>query len=115
MMSHEQRSVPANGATDHCSVAGMNLGSVLPTLERRSMPGEAGVWFALRQSNTRLMPVQSTCKHRNQKRRVQADLMPKGNEVDEAFRPTPGPLFVFGALLPLNAKAPFDLVNPYCA
>ncbi|WP_273523332.1 DNA-directed RNA polymerase subunit beta' [Rhodosalinus sediminis] len=108
MMSTNNVLSPANGAPIIVPSQDMVLGLYYISLEREGMKGEGmafanpdEVQFALETGQVH-MHAKITC------RMPQID--ETGNEVWQRFETTPGRVRL-GQLMPLNAKAPFDLVN----
>ncbi|MBT0959461.1 DNA-directed RNA polymerase subunit beta' [Alphaproteobacteria bacterium KMM 3653] len=118
MMSTNNVLSPANGAPIIVPSQDMILGLYYVTLERDGMPG--GEWTdedgtLRRRSFSSIEEVEHAMQagelhlHSKISARVK-QIDDEGNEVYQRFDTTPGRLRL-GALLPLNAKAPFDLVN----
>ncbi|MEM6638086.1 MAG: DNA-directed RNA polymerase subunit beta' [Pseudomonadota bacterium] len=108
MMSTNNVLSPANGAPIIVPSQDMILGLYYISLAREGMPGEGMVFANVEEIEHAL---NSGLLHLHAKivaRIKQID--EEGNEVFRRFETTPGRVRL-GALLPLNAKAPFDLVN----
>ena len=108
MMSTNNVLSPANGAPIIVPSQDMVLGLYYTTLERVGMKGEGMVFGSIDEVQHAL---EAGLVHRHAKitaRIKQID--EEGNEVYKRYETTPGRVLL-GALLPLNAKAPFDLVN----
>ncbi|MEO9652031.1 MAG: DNA-directed RNA polymerase subunit beta' [Roseobacter sp.] len=108
MMSTNNVLSPANGAPIIVPSQDMILGLYYTTLEREGMVGEGMVFGSVDEVQHAL---DSGTVHLHTKivaRITQID--DNGLEVLQRFETTPGRVRL-GALLPLNAKAPFELVN----
>ena len=108
MMSTNNVLSPANGAPIIVPSQDMILGLYYTTIMREGMKGEGMVFSSIEEVQYAL---DSGMVHLHAKvtaRIAQTD--PEGNEVQKRFETTPGRVRL-GALLPQNAKAPFDLVN----
>ncbi|MGD9293676.1 MAG: DNA-directed RNA polymerase subunit beta', partial [Roseobacter sp.] len=108
MMSTNNVLSPANGAPIIVPSQDMILGLYYTTLEREGMPGEGMVFGSVEEVQHAL---DAGIVHLHAKitaRITQID--ENGLEVMKRYETTPGRIRL-GALLPLNAKAPFDLVN----
>ncbi len=108
MMATNNVLSPANGAPIIVPSQDMVLGLYYTTLEREGMKGE-GMAFADADEVVHALEAGEVHLHAKVKARVkQIDEM--GGEVHRRFETTPGRVKL-GAILPLNAKTPFDLVN----
>ncbi len=108
MMSTNNVLSPANGAPIIVPSQDMILGLYYTTIMREGMKGEGMVFSSIEEVQYAL---DSGLVHLHAKvtaRIPQID--DEGNEVKVRFETTPGRVRL-GALLPQNAKAPFDLVN----
>ena len=108
MMSTNNVLSPANGAPIIVPSQDMILGLYYITIMREGMKGEGMVFSSIEEVQYAL---DSGLVHLHAKvtaRIPQID--DEGNEVQVRFETTPGRVRL-GALLPQNAKAPFDLVN----
>ncbi len=108
MMSTNNVLSPANGAPIIVPSQDMILGLYYTTMERKGLPGEGMVFGSIEEVEHALNAGAVHLHSKIQARVKQID--EEGNEVFKRFATTPGRLRL-GALLPLNAKAPFDLVN----
>ncbi|KGB80672.1 DNA-directed RNA polymerase subunit beta' [Rhodovulum sp. NI22] len=108
MMSTNNVLSPANGAPIIVPSQDMILGLYYITLERKGMKGEGMVFGSVEEIEHALNAGAVHLHSKIQARIKQID--DEGNEVFKRFETTPGRVRL-GALLPLNAKAPFDLVN----
>jgi len=108
MMSTNNVLSPANGAPIIVPSQDMILGLYYVTLMREGMPGE-GMTFGSMEEVEHALGNGTVHLHAKINARVK-QIDEHGQEVYERFETTPGRLRV-GALLPLNAKAPFSLVN----
>jgi DNA-directed RNA polymerase subunit beta' len=108
MMSTNNVLSPANGAPIIVPSQDMVLGLYYTSMEREGMKGE-GMVFASVEEVEHALTAGEVHLHARIKARVK-QIDDEGNEVFRRFDTTPGRLKL-GALLPLNAKAPFDLVN----
>ncbi|HEY0212750.1 MAG TPA: DNA-directed RNA polymerase subunit beta' [Paenirhodobacter sp.] len=108
MMSTNNVLSPANGAPIIVPSQDMILGLYYTTMERQGMPGEGMIFASIEEMEHALYNGVVHLHSKIQARVKQID--EEGNEVFKRFETTPGRLRL-GALLPLNAKAPFDLVN----
>ncbi|ALG89148.1 MULTISPECIES: DNA-directed RNA polymerase subunit beta' [Actibacterium] len=108
MMSTNNVLSPANGAPIIVPSQDMILGLYYITLERKGMKGEGMVFGSVEEIEHALNAGEVHLHSKIQARIKQID--DEGNEVFKRFETTPGRVRL-GALLPLNAKAPFDLVN----
>tara|TARA_R110002020_G_scaffold261031_2_gene475441 strand:+ start:13137 stop:17387 length:4251 start_codon:yes stop_codon:yes gene_type:complete len=108
MMSTNNVLSPANGAPIIVPSQDMILGLYYVTLEREGMVGQDMVFGTVDEVQHALDAGQVHLHAKIKARIKQIDN--EGNEVMVRFDTTPGRVLL-GALLPLNAKAPFDLVN----
>jgi DNA-directed RNA polymerase subunit beta' len=108
MMSTNNVLSPANGAPIIVPSQDMILGLYYTTIERAGMKGEGMVFGTVDEVDHALAQGEVHMHAKIQARLKQID--DEGNEVFKRFDTTPGRVRL-GALLPLNAKAPFDLVN----
>ena len=108
MMSTNNVLSPANGAPIIVPSQDMILGLYYTTLERKGMVGE-GMVFGSVDEVQHALDAGAVHLHTKIKARIK-QIDAEGNEVMMRFDTTPGRVRL-GALLPLNAKAPFDLVN----
>ncbi|MEM8802574.1 MAG: DNA-directed RNA polymerase subunit beta', partial [Pseudomonadota bacterium] len=108
MMSTNNVLSPANGAPIIVPSQDMILGLYYTTLEREGMPGEGKVFGSIDEVQHALDAGEVHLHSKITARITQID--EEGNEVQKRFDTTPGRVRL-GALLPLNAKAPFELVN----
>ncbi|MEP2971761.1 MAG: DNA-directed RNA polymerase subunit beta' [Hyphomicrobiales bacterium] len=108
MMSTNNVLSPANGAPIIVPSQDMILGLYYVTLERDGMVGEGKV-FGNVDEVQHALDAGEVHLHAKIKARIK-QIDAEGNEIDVRFDTTPGRVML-GALLPLNAKAPFDLVN----
>ena len=108
MMSTNNVLSPANGAPIIVPSQDMILGLYYTTLERKGMVGE-GMVFGSVDEVQHALDAGAVHLHTKIKARIK-QIDAEGNEVMMRFDTTPGRIRL-GALLPLNAKAPFDLVN----
>ncbi|WP_339639306.1 DNA-directed RNA polymerase subunit beta', partial [uncultured Sulfitobacter sp.] len=108
MMSTNNVLSPANGAPIIVPSQDMILGLYYTTLERKGMVGE-GMVFGSVDEVQHALDAGAVHLHSKIKARIK-QIDAEGNEVMMRFDTTPGRIRL-GALLPLNAKAPFDLVN----
>ncbi|WP_372839864.1 DNA-directed RNA polymerase subunit beta' [Phaeovulum sp.] len=108
MMSTNNVLSPANGAPIIVPSQDMILGLYYTTMERKGMKGE-GMVFGSVDEIEHAMTAGLVHLHAKVQCRVK-QIDAEGNEVIKRFETTPGRVRL-GALLPLNAKAPFDLVN----
>ncbi|WP_420004060.1 DNA-directed RNA polymerase subunit beta' [Arenibacterium sp. LLYu02] len=108
MMSTNNVLSPANGAPIIVPSQDMILGLYYLTLQREGMKGEGMVFSNLDEVQHAL---DSGTVHLHSKVTVRmSQIDEEGNEVFQRFETTPGRARL-GALLPKNAKAPFELVN----
>ena len=108
MMSTNNVLSPANGAPIIVPSQDMILGLYYITLEREGMPGE-GMTFASVEEVEHALAAGEVHLHSRITARI-AQIDDEGQEVLRRYETTPGRIRL-GALLPLNAKAPFDLIN----
>ncbi|KAJ54001.1 DNA-directed RNA polymerase subunit beta' [Actibacterium mucosum KCTC 23349] len=108
MMSTNNVLSPANGAPIIVPSQDMILGLYYITLEREGMKGQGMVFGSVEEIEHALNSGEVHLHAKIQARVKQID--EEGNEVYQRFETTPGRVRL-GALLPLNAKAPFKLVN----
>ncbi len=108
MMSTNNVLSPANGAPIIVPSQDMILGLYYTTMERKGMKGE-GMVFGSVDEVEHAMTAGLLHLHAKIKCRVK-QIDAEGNEIVKRYDTTPGRVRL-GALLPLNAKAPFDLVN----
>ncbi|KIN73890.1 DNA-directed RNA polymerase subunit beta' [Sulfitobacter guttiformis] len=108
MMSTNNVLSPANGAPIIVPSQDMILGLYYVTLEREGMVGQGKVFGTVDEVQHALDAGEVHLHAKIKSRIKQIDA--EGNEIDVRFDTTPGRVLL-GALLPLNAKAPFDLVN----
>ncbi|NCO85494.1 MAG: DNA-directed RNA polymerase subunit beta' [Rhodobacterales bacterium] len=108
MMSTNNVLSPANGAPIIVPSQDMILGLYYTTIERKGMKGEGMAFSSIDEVEHALNSGELHMHARIIARITQID--DEGNEVVKRYETTPGRLRL-GALLPLNAKAPFELVN----
>jgi DNA-directed RNA polymerase subunit beta' len=108
MMSTNNVLSPANGAPIIVPSQDMILGLYYISMEREGMPGE-GMIFADADEVQHALDAGEVHLHAKITARIK-QIDHEGNEVFQRFETTPGRMRL-GALLPLNAKAPFELVN----
>ncbi|WP_108484941.1 DNA-directed RNA polymerase subunit beta' [Oceaniglobus ichthyenteri] len=108
MMSTNNVLSPANGAPIIVPSQDMILGLYYITMEREGMKGEGMIFSNVDEVQHALDAGEVHLHARVQARLPQID--DEGNEMLVRFETTPGRIRL-GALLPLNAKAPFSLVN----
>lgn len=108
MMSTNNVLSPANGAPIIVPSQDMVLGLYYTTMNRKGMVGE-GMAFSNMDEVEHALAAGAVHLHASIKARIK-QIDAEGNEVWKRFDTTPGRLRL-GNLLPLNAKAPFDLVN----
>ncbi|MCK0140784.1 DNA-directed RNA polymerase subunit beta' [Aliiroseovarius sp. F47248L] len=108
MMSTNNVLSPANGAPIIVPSQDMILGLYYITMEREGMKGEGMIFSDVDEVQHALDAGEVHMHAKVQARMKQID--EEGNEVTVRFETTPGRIRL-GALLPLNAKAPFKLVN----
>ncbi|MEM7061268.1 MAG: DNA-directed RNA polymerase subunit beta', partial [Pseudomonadota bacterium] len=108
MMSTNNILSPANGAPIIVPSQDMILGLYYITLERDGMKGE-GMVFSSQEEVQHALDAGEVHLHAKITARIN-QIDDEGNEVSQRFETTPGRVQL-GSLLPLNAKAPFELVN----
>ncbi|MEM9551242.1 MAG: DNA-directed RNA polymerase subunit beta', partial [Pseudomonadota bacterium] len=108
MMSTNNVLSPANGAPIIVPSQDMILGLYYVTLEREGMKGEGKIFGSMDEVQHALDAGEVHLHAKIIARITQID--ENGLEVQKRFETTPGRVRL-GSLLPLNAKAPFDLVN----
>ncbi|TVS07508.1 MAG: DNA-directed RNA polymerase subunit beta', partial [Rhodobacteraceae bacterium] len=108
MMSTNNVLSPANGSPIIVPSQDMVLGLYYTSMMREGMTGEGMIFASIDEVEHALSADEVHLHAKIQCRIKQID--EDGNEVLRRFETTPGRLRL-GALLPLNAKAPFDLVN----
>jgi DNA-directed RNA polymerase subunit beta' len=108
MMSTNNVLSPANGAPIIVPSQDMILGIYYITMERHGMKGEGMIFSSVDEVQHALDAGEVHLHAKIQARIPQID--DEGNEVMKRYETTPGRVRL-GALLPLNAKAPFELVN----
>jgi DNA-directed RNA polymerase subunit beta' len=108
MMSTNNVLSPANGAPIIVPSQDMILGLYYTTMQRKGMVGE-GMAFADVTEVEHALATGAVHLHASIQARIK-QIDETGNEIWKRFETTPGRLRL-GNLLPLNAKAPFDLVN----
>ncbi|MGC8204049.1 DNA-directed RNA polymerase subunit beta' [Aliiroseovarius sp. PTFE2010] len=108
MMSTNNVLSPANGAPIIVPSQDMILGLYYITMEREGMKGEGKVFGSIEEMEHALTAGEVHLHAKVQARIKQID--ETGQEVYQRFDTTPGRMRL-GSLLPLNAKAPFELVN----
>ncbi|RJE82420.1 DNA-directed RNA polymerase subunit beta' [Paracoccus onubensis] len=108
MMSTNNVLSPANGAPIIVPSQDMILGLYYITMEREGMKGEGMVFANVEEVEHALAAGEVHLHARVTARLRQID--ENGNEVIKRYETTPGRIRL-GALLPMNAKAPFELVN----
>ncbi|GGW32033.1 DNA-directed RNA polymerase subunit beta' [Gemmobacter lanyuensis] len=108
MMSTNNVLSPANGAPIIVPSQDMVLGLYYTTMERKGMVGE-GMAFADIEEVEHALAAGAVHLHARIKARLK-QVDDEGNIVWKRYETTPGRLRL-GNLLPLNAKAPFELVN----
>ena len=108
MMSTNNVLSPSNGAPIIVPSQYMVLGLYYVTMEREGMKGE-GMSFSSIEEVEHALTAGEVHLHAKVTARIK-QIDDEGNEVYQRFETTPGRLRI-GALLPLNAKAPFELVN----
>ncbi|MCB2120845.1 MAG: DNA-directed RNA polymerase subunit beta', partial [Rhodobacteraceae bacterium] len=108
MMSTNNVLSPANGAPIIVPSQDMVLGLYYVSMQRDGMQGEGMVFSSVEEVQHAL---ESGAVHLHAKIQCRvAQIDEEGNEVFKRFETTPGRVRL-GALLPKNAKAPFELVN----
>jgi DNA-directed RNA polymerase subunit beta' len=108
MMSTNNVLSPANGAPIIVPSQDMVLGIYYVSMERKGMKGE-GMIFAGPEEVEHAMSAGLVHLHTKIVARVK-QIDEEGNEVWKRYDTTPGRVRL-GAMLPLNAKAPFELMN----
>ncbi len=108
MMSTNNVLSPANGAPIIVPSQDMVLGLYYTTMERKGMVGE-GMAFADVTEVEHALAAGAVHLHASITARIK-QIDEEGNEVWKRYKTTPGRLRL-GNLLPLNAKAPFELAN----
>ncbi|MEM7076189.1 MAG: DNA-directed RNA polymerase subunit beta' [Pseudomonadota bacterium] len=108
MMSTNNVLSPANGAPIIVPSQDMVLGLYYTSIEREGMKGEGMVFASIEEVQHALDSGEVHLHARITARLPQID--EEGNEVMQRFETTPGRVRI-GALLPMNTKAPFALVN----
>ena len=108
MMSTNNVLSPANGSPIIVPSQDMVLGLYYVTMERKGMVGEGKIFRDIEEVEHALAAGEVHLHARITARLKQID--EHGNEVWKRYETTPGRLRL-GNLLPLNAKAPFELVN----
>ncbi|EEW23891.1 DNA-directed RNA polymerase subunit beta' [Rhodobacter ferrooxidans] len=108
MMSTNNVLSPANGAPIIVPSQDMVLGIYYTTMQRKGMTGE-GMAFSDMDEVEHALAAGAVHLHAGIRARIR-QIDEHGNEVWKRYDTTPGRLRL-GNLLPLNAKAPFDLVN----
>ena len=108
MMSTNNVLSPANGAPIIVPSQDMILGLYYISMEREGMQGE-GMVFANAEEVQHALDAGEVHLHAKIQARV-TQIDDEGQEVQVRFETTPGRVML-GSLLPLNAKAPFELVN----
>ncbi|MCE5974529.1 DNA-directed RNA polymerase subunit beta' [Sinirhodobacter sp. WL0062] len=108
MMSTNNVLSPANGSPIIVPSQDMILGLYYTTMERKGMPGE-GMTFGSVEEVEHALNAGVVHLHAKISARIK-QIDEEGNEVFKRYETTPGRMRL-GALLPLNAKAPFELVN----
>ncbi|PRY93469.1 DNA-directed RNA polymerase subunit beta' [Hasllibacter halocynthiae] len=108
MMSTNNVLSPANGAPIIVPSQDMILGLYYVTIARDGMKGEGSVFGSVDEVRHALDAGEVHLHTKIAARMIQID--EEGNETAKRFDTTPGRVLL-GDLLPLNAKAPFDLVN----
>jgi len=108
MMSTNNVLSPANGAPIIVPSQDMVLGLYYTTIERSGMKGE-GMTFTQIDEVELALAADEVHLHAKIRARIK-QIDAEGNEVWKRYDTTPGRLRL-GSLLPLNTKAPFELVN----
>ena len=108
MMSTNNVLSPANGAPIIVPSQDMILGLYYVSMSREGMKGE-GMSFANIEEVEHALAAGEVHLHSKITARIR-QIDQNGNEVLQRFETTPGRMRL-GALLPMNAKAPFELVN----
>ena len=108
MMSTNNVLSPANGAPIIVPSQDMILGLYYISLQREGMKGE-GMQFSSVEEVQHALDAGEVHLHAKIQCRIK-QIDDEGNEIWKRYDTTPGRVLL-GALLPLNAKAPFELVN----
>ncbi|WP_136439849.1 DNA-directed RNA polymerase subunit beta' [Pacificoceanicola onchidii] len=108
MMSTNNVLSPANGSPIIVPSQDMILGLYYVTIMREGMKGEGMIFSSIEEVEHALTAGEVHLHAKIEARIKQID--DEGNEVIKRFETTPGRVRL-GSLLPMNAKAPFDLVN----
>jgi DNA-directed RNA polymerase subunit beta' len=108
MMSTNNVLSPANGSPIIVPSQDMVLGLYYVSMERKGMKGE-GMAFANPEEVEHALAAGEVHLHTRIRARIK-QIDEEGNEVWKRFDTTPGRVRL-GAMLPLNTKAPFELVN----
>ncbi len=108
MMSTNNVLSPANGSPIIVPSQDMVLGLYYTTIERQGMKGE-GMSFSSIEEVEHALTAGEVHMHAKITARIK-QIDNEGNEIIKRYETTPGRLRL-GGLLPLNAKAPFELVN----
>jgi DNA-directed RNA polymerase subunit beta' len=108
MMSTNNVLSPANGAPIIVPSQDMVLGLYYVTMERKGMVGEGKIFSDIEEVEHALA-AGAVHLHASITARIK-QIDDEGNEVWKRYKTTPGRLRL-GNLLPLNAKAPFELAN----
>ncbi len=108
MMSTNNVLSPANGAPIIVPSQDMVLGLYYVTMERKGMVGEGKIFSDIEEVEHALA-AGAVHLHASVTARIK-QIDDEGNEVWKRYKTTPGRLRL-GNLLPLNAKAPFELAN----
>ncbi|MDR9484787.1 MAG: DNA-directed RNA polymerase subunit beta' [Sediminimonas sp.] len=108
MMSTNNVLSPANGAPIIVPSQDMILGLYYTSIEREGMKGEGMVFGSIEEVQYAL-DTGSVHLHAKVTARI-PQIDEEGNEIFKRYETTPGRVRL-GALMPKNAKAPFDLVN----
>ncbi|KFI25179.1 DNA-directed RNA polymerase subunit beta' [Haematobacter massiliensis] len=108
MMSTNNVLSPANGAPIIVPSQDMVLGLYYTTMQREGMKGEGMAFTSIEEVEHALAAGEVHLHAKITARIKQID--GEGNEIVKRYETTPGRLRL-GNLLPLNAKAPFELVN----
>ncbi|MBI6630951.1 DNA-directed RNA polymerase subunit beta' [Pontibaca salina] len=108
MMSTNNVLSPANGAPIIVPSQDMVLGLYYVTLAREGMKGQGKVFGSIEEVEHALSAGEVHLHSKISARIKQVDQ--DGNEITKRYETTPGRVLL-GALLPMNSKAPFDLVN----
>ena len=108
MMSTNNVLSPANGAPIIVPSQDMILGLYYVTIARKGMKGE-GMSFSDVEEVQHALDAGVVHLHTNITARI-SQIDEEGNEIFKRFETTPGRVLL-GALLPINNRAPFELVN----